>query len=299
VKAHLSSTSSSDVSRLSKPGSASGTVAGLFRRCPHFRGKARLQQWLVRRSGVERVTVFGYKMSLDLADVIQRDVYSGLYEPFESRWLKQFLRPGMTFVDVGANIGYYTWLASRRVGPTGRVVAIEPGPYAFELLQRVIRENRVRNVEGYQFALSDREGHGTLYVPAVEEGNYNPSLSPYLPGMSAVEIRIDRLDDVLDRLQVGRVDLIKIDVEGHELGVLQGAARAIEEHRIAAVLCEFNVGYQACAGSSCEDLERCLTDRGFVLSRRFPSKWGSRVHNRLYVAREARATHPIDRRPRK
>jgi FkbM family methyltransferase len=261
----------------------------MLRCCPYFRGKARLQQWLLRRSGVERVTVFGYEMSLDLADVIQRDIYSGLYEPFESRWLKDFLRPGMTVVDVGANIGYYTWLASQRVGPTGRVVAIEPGPYAFERLQRVIRENGVHNVEGYHLALSDQPGRGTLYVPAAEEGNYNPSLTPYLQSMSPVEIQIDRLDDLLDRLQIATVDLIKIDVEGHELGVFQGAVRAVRENRIAAVLCEFNEGYQACAGSSCEDLEQWLADKRFTLAKRFPSKWGSKVHNRLYVATHARA----------
>jgi len=69
----------------------------------------------------------------------------------------------MTVVDVGANIGYYTWLASQRVGPSGRVVAIEPGPYAFERIQRVTRENGVRtwNPTSSRWATVSPEAHST------------------------------------------------------------------------------------------------------------------------------------------
>jgi FkbM family methyltransferase len=264
---------------------SSRLAARLLRRSPYFRGKARLEEWLLRRSGVERARIFGYEMSLDLSDVIQRDIYAGMYEPFETRWLKSAIGPGMTVVDVGANAGYYTWLAAHLVGSTRRVVAFEPGPYAFECLQRVIQENGVRNVICNQIALSESPGTRTLYIPRPSEGNYNPSLSPYLPDMSAIEIVADRLDDVLDRLQIGRVDLMKVDVEGHELEVFRGAARSIRQNRIASVLCEFNEGYQEEAGSSCTELEQWLTAQGFVVSKKFQSKWGSKVHNRLYVCR--------------
>jgi FkbM family methyltransferase len=261
------------------------TIANLMRTWPHFRGKARLQDWLVPHSGVKRATVFGCKMDLDLSDVIQRDVYAGMYEPFEARGIKELLRPGMTVADVGANIGYYTWLSSSVVGPTGRVLAFEPGPYAYERLQRVIQENGIGNVDCHNVALSDTSGRGTLYVPKRAVGNYNPSLSPYLPDMDPVEVSVETLDNVLDRLRVGRIDLMKVDVEGHELEVFRGAERAIRERRIGAILSEFNQGYQEGAGWSCGQLERWFGENGFRLAEVFPSKWGSPVHNRLYVAR--------------
>jgi FkbM family methyltransferase len=128
----------------------------------------------------------------------------------------------MTVADVGANVGYYSWLAASMVGPSGRVLAFEPGPYAFDRLQRVIRENGVRGVETLNIALGDRSCRGTLFVPHHAVGNYNPSLTPYLSDMERVEVSIERLDTVLRNLAVHRIDLMKVDVEGHELGVFVG-----------------------------------------------------------------------------
>jgi len=255
----------------------------LLRSSPHFRGKARLQDWFVPHSGLARATVFGLEMELDLTDLIQRDMYAGLYEPFERQFIRKFLGPGMTVVDVGANVGYYTWMAASSVGPRGKVLAVEPGPYAFDRLQRVIRANQLRHVQCRNLALSDTSGHATLYVPKRAEGNYNPSLSPYLPDMDPVDVITSRLDDVLDEAGIGGVDLMKVDVEGHELNVFKGAEKSIRDGRIRAILCEFNEGYQAGAGWSCGELEQWFRDSGFVLSQQFPSKWGDRVHNRLYV----------------
>lgn len=277
------STTKAQTPSLSGSDAANG-LANLLRRCPHFRGKARLQGWLLPRSGVERASVFGLEMELDLGDLIQRDIYAGLYEPFETRFIRKFLRPGMTVVDVGANVGYYTWLAAGLVEPAGRVLAIEPGPYAFDRLQRVIRANRLDNVECRQMALSDYSGRGTLYVPRPIDGNYNPSFNPYLSGMDSVDVTVERLDHVLDAAGLGRVDLMKVDVEGHELRVFRGAGRAIRDRRIGAILCEFNEGCQVDSGWTCAELERWFAESGFTLARKFPSKWGARVHNRLYVA---------------
>jgi len=265
------------------PAAPSRTAAYLLRSWPHFRGKTRLQDWFVPHSGIARASIFGLEMELDLADLIQRDMYAGLYEPFETQHIRKFLGPGMTVVDVGANVGYYTWMAANAVGPTGKVLAVQPGPYAFERLQRVIRANQLRHVQCRNLALSDTSGRATLYVPKQAEGNYNPSLSPYLPDMDPVDVKIARLDDVLDEAKIGGVDLMKVDVEGHELNVFKGAGKSIREGRIRAILCEFNEGYQAGAGWSCGQLEQWFEDSGFVLSQQFPSKWGSRVHNRLYV----------------
>src|SRR6185436_6075060 len=100
-------------------------VISAFR--PHnFRGKLRLLDGLVPHTGDRVASVWGYQVHLDLSEAIQRWIYMGAFEPKETALATRWLRPGMTFVDVGANVGYFTLLAASRVGPSGRVHAIEP-----------------------------------------------------------------------------------------------------------------------------------------------------------------------------
>lgn len=282
IKAHAALLSNSALTTANAVVCA-GALANVMRNLPHFRGKARLQQWLLPSRGIRQANVFGCRMELDLSDVIQRDMYAGMYEPFEAMYLKRYLRPGMQVVDVGANIGYYTWMASSCVGPQGRVFSFEPGPYAFERLERVIRENGVKNVECRRVALSDRAGRATLYVPQKDAGNYNPSFSQYLPDMLAVDVAVERLDDALPRAGVSQVDFMKVDVEGHELEVFRGGEEWIRQGRIKSVLCELNEDSQRGVGSTSASLEGWLLDAGFRVAEVFPSKWGDTVHNRLYV----------------
>ena len=90
-----------------------------------FRGKAALLQHLVSHGGVRTARVHDCAMELDLCEFIQRMMYLGTYERHETRLVRKYLCPGMTFVDVGANVGYYTTLAAH-VGPKGKVFAVEP-----------------------------------------------------------------------------------------------------------------------------------------------------------------------------
>src|SRR5207249_2412898 len=89
--------------------------------------------------------------------------YFGMWEPHISRWIDERLSPGDTFIDVGANIGYYSLLAARRVGPTGSVVAIEPSPKTFRALEANLAQNRLKNVRTVNAAVSDRQATVPLY----------------------------------------------------------------------------------------------------------------------------------------
>lgn len=151
--------------------------------------------------------------------------YQGYSEPETARFMLSFLRPGMVFFDVGAHIGEYTLLASRRVGPSGQVHAFEPQPDTFGLLQSNAKVNALRNVRLNACAVSDREGQAEFGVRP------EPSLSSILRKVGASEA-----DDLLCSITVASrtldsycrecgcwPDLVKIDVEGAELLVLQGA----------------------------------------------------------------------------
>jgi len=229
----------------------------------HFRGKARLLNIVGPNSGIRRARIFDSVFDLDLEDFIQRQMYFGAFEPDETRLVKKHLQPGMTFVDVGANVGYYTALAaSKVVGRGGRVIAFEPSPYAFEKLHSMVLGNKLKQVTAIQAGLSETGGNGKLYL-GIGFHNHSPTMVAH-ENTIATEVTVVSLDDEAARLGIKRIDLIKIDVEGHELKVLAGAKRLLSEGRIRAILCEFNEGWLCKAGSSPRHLENIIREAGFV-----------------------------------
>jgi FkbM family methyltransferase len=225
-----------------------------------FRGKARLLSRLVPRQGERTARVFGYRMRLDLTEHIQRMIYLGAFEREETRLVLRWLRPGMTVVDVGANVGYYALLAASRVGPRGRVFAVEPSPVAARRLERTIRENRLANVRLFPFALGERCGEASLGEPPPD--NHTPSLLNS-NGRGVMTVPIRTLDDCLEEWQVDGIDLLKVDIEGYEPFMLAGGRRALARGRVRALLCEFNDPWLRVAGSSSQSLYEMITGWGF------------------------------------
>src|SRR4051794_29288953 len=108
-----------------------------------FRGKGLLLKALTPENRKVRAQIFGYEMALDLSDEIQRNIYLGTFEPHETALLIKYLEPGMTILDVGANVGYFTALAASRVGDNGKVYSLEPSPYVFSQLEKMIQKNKI------------------------------------------------------------------------------------------------------------------------------------------------------------
>lgn len=226
-----------------------------------FRGKARLLHSLCPREGERRARVFGCRVSLDLCDHIQRSIYLGVFEPEETAQVEEYLKPGMTFVDVGANVGYYTLMAAAAVGESGRVLAFEPSPYAFGRLAETLRSNGVSNVLAFPVGLGGVSGALPLFMPQ-RRGNHTPSMVAAGRG-GGLEVPVRRLDDCLAELGVERVDLMKIDVEGFEPNVVEGAAGYITRGKVGAILCEFNSHWLERNGVSAEEFFETLVGLGF------------------------------------
>lgn len=228
----------------------------------HFRGKLRMLGGIAPKQGERTARVFGYDMRLDLGEAIQRWIYLGAFEPQETAAVQRWLGPGMTFLDVGANVGYYTLLAASRVGGSGRVFAVEPSPYAYQRLTDTVRSNDLTQVWTLQMGLSSAAGELPLYVPPVSDGFHSPTMSAGWE--TTVKVPVRRLDDCLDDWGVETVDLVKLDVEGHESHILEGASGALSSGRIRAILCEFNDHWLRQQGSSPEALYDTLSRAGFV-----------------------------------
>ena len=172
-------------------------------------------------------------------DYMSGAVIYGEFEPAERAFVSRFLQAGMTSLDIGAHHGLYTLLASKRVGPNGRVFAFEPSPRERKALRWNVGLNRCKNVVIEGLALGNEEGERSLYVVNGHETGCNSLRPPALSGAtSPVAVRVSSLDQWLGAHKVKTVDFIKLDVEGGELSVLQGAQRLLESAPRPVILAE-------------------------------------------------------------
>jgi FkbM family methyltransferase len=159
---------------------------------------------------------------------VDRNLLSGGFEVAEILFVKKYLRPGMTVLDIGAHHGLYTLLASKRVGANGKVVAFEPSPRERKQLRRNILLNFSFNVHIEPLALGKESSDADLHLVEGGEDGCN-SLRPPVVSSSTrlVRVKVAPLDEFLHRARIPVVDFVKLDVEGAELDVLKGAERLL------------------------------------------------------------------------
>ncbi len=181
------------------------------------------------------------------------------YEP-ELAYLERILSPGKVFIDVGANFGVYTLVASKLVGDTGSVLAFEPTAQSFAILSQNIKLNRSANVRAFQVALAQTEGKAWLYHARDPVGN-SLGKDP-LWRDEGEEVQTEPLDNLLEKNGVACVDAIKIDVEGAEELVLRGAIRCLTTQN-PIIIFEFNPGCAARLGLSPDGARDFLRSLGY------------------------------------
>ena len=163
----------------------------------------------------------------------------GSFEPNEFALLDHILQPGMVFIDVGANDGYFTLFAAGRVGSAGRVVAVEPSARERANLQHNIERNRFNNVTVVPVALGAVPGHADLRLAHGVHSGHN-TLGKFahddVQVESLVRVEVDTLDSVTAKLGLDHVDFIKIDVEGAEASVIEGAPVVLRTMRPTLLL---------------------------------------------------------------
>jgi FkbM family methyltransferase len=245
--------------------------AALIRRLPA--GRSLAAAWLaglVRAPFVARTAPsLGQLLFVcDLQDEIARDVcLLGGYEPQVSRALTALVSRGATVVDVGANWGYFTLLAAHLTGPGGRVLALEPDRRPFALLERNCALNRLACVTSLPVAAG--RGREELVLDGYADAATNRGVSrtrhreagaradlPVVPAAA--------LDELLDDQGVAAVDLVKIDVEGAEDGVLEGMSKGLAAGRYRRVLLELHPGLLAERGLTPDDCCTTLRAAGYL-----------------------------------
>lgn len=197
----------------------------------------------------------GLRYELDISDFMEWMVYFGIgVEP--RSYLLALVKPGMTVFDVGANIGEVSMKIAQAVGPSGKVVSFEPGKATFEKFRKNLSLNNLPNVEPVNLGLGQKEATLHLAVPSGK----NHGGARIMPTGEAIQITT--LDAFVEQNGVSRLDLIKIDVEGFEMNVLQGARTTLEKFRplLFVEIDETNLSEQ---NTSAKDLLELLAQFGY------------------------------------
>lgn len=241
-----------------------GPIRSLRRSLGLFELENAIARLLEPKSGRVVCRLDGYDIELDLRDRVVAHIIARfkIWEPGETALLKSALQPQMTFVDIGANVGYFSLLAAKA---EARVFAFEPNPLNQQLLESSIARNKFTHVTLFKCALSDHTGTATLHSDRNNFGSPSLALANVPEPDGEHTVSLATLDESLP--PDIPVDIIKIDVQGAEAAVFRGARDVIERSPNLRILMEFwPKGIRNCGDDPQAMLEQ-LVAVGFTLQR--------------------------------
>jgi FkbM family methyltransferase len=209
------------------------------------------------------------KLELDLGEhMASRSFWFGYYERDVIIALRRFLKPGDVFLDVGANIGEMTLYAAKHVGPSGIVYAFEPIPHLAARLAKNVMLNRFKNVHIVRRGVSDASGEAAIYIQKgpYKDGSVHRGLGTLFPTkdreLNAGTVILDTLDNFASRKRIGRIDGIKLDIEGAEFPALKGASEILRSFKPWLII-EIDKDTCAAAGHQPGEIFRFLERFGY------------------------------------
>ena len=211
------------------------------------------------------ITIQNQKMFLDPKDSLQLSL-NGVYGEFETKIVKNEIKPNDVVIDIGAHIGYFTLLFAKLVGPEGKVFSFEPEPKNFELLTKNIEINNYENVITESKIVSDKNKTCTLYTFETSSGAnriYKPNENINVKPIEVDSISLDEYFKNSEFLK--RIKFVKIDVEGAELLVLKSMKSIFQNNNNIKLLLEFNPKFLLEIGSKSSDFFNLLHSESFSI----------------------------------
>jgi FkbM family methyltransferase len=185
------------------------------------------------------------------------------YEPETKALLVSFLKPGMAFVDLGANEGFFSVIAARAVGPTGRVLAIEPQARLGTVIRRNLALNAAAHVTLAQVAISDVAGAADFNLaPDTNSGSSGLTRATRYTNPTQ-SVRLLTLEACLQEYSLPTVDVMKVDVEGHEYEAILGSKELFRTRRVKRVLVEVHEKMLTARGLRARDISDVLLSCGY------------------------------------
>jgi FkbM family methyltransferase len=233
-------------------------------------------RWMwFRARGHKSFTVMGHQIAVFPKDPgISRELaLYKVHEPLATKLLMGILKPGMNAVDIGGNIGYYAMLEARLVGPQGKVIAIEPMPDNSEQLCNNVKNNGYENIDIHKMAIGDQDGSAVMYISP--RSNWH-SLHPPPTAKGEMKVPVSTLDSLVMPYNLPSVDLVRMDLEGYEIVVIEGMKRTLEKYcpRLLVEIHPYLVGT-----ASIEKYLRTLEEMGYGIEwmveqeRDMPLRW--------------------------
>jgi FkbM family methyltransferase len=261
-----------------------------------------------------------FQLCLDPALFSQQIMLSSLqrgsiYEPETSAFLASVLQPGDIFIDVGAHIGYFTLLGATLVGPTGRVLSFEPEQSNYRRLLEHLQLNRLSQVLPFNWAVSSTTRVTDLFINQDNDGGHafwdvgsHPFNRKSREQPRTCPVFTVALDDVPGSLTLPSLRAIKIDTEGNEYGIVQGARRLMGETRVPFIIAEINRYALSQMGTTEAALREYMSGLGYdtcilegngtALARPAPGQFLERndVFNVVFARRGERVAFPLEQR---
>ena len=229
-----------------------------------------------------------FRLAVDVHDegIAAELALDHVHEPFGTAILLSILRDDMTVVELGANIGYYTMqeACSRRLR---RVVAIEPNPVSFGILAQNVAMNGCQNIDLHNIAISDVDGTLPFYI---SKHSNICGIAPRADYERKIDVPVMRLDSLLEREGVGHVDMVRMDIEGHEIHALRGMMETLRRDK-PWICMEYHAPMISAADR--EEFVDALEGVGYVL-KCFTFRWsdypifGHSIVDRATVCRTGR-----------
>jgi FkbM family methyltransferase len=219
----------------------------------------------LKPTGIVLIDAQGSKMYVDSRDIGVTPFLLewGFYEKYETELFKRLVKKGMVVVDVGANVGYYTLLAAHFVGDEGKVFAFEPDPYNYDLLCKNIEVNGYRNVISERKAVFSKSGKMKLFLDKSNLGGHSLS-EANVDKSASITVEATSLDDYFKNTDY-KIDIVKMDVQGLEMEVLEGMTNTINQNDNLKIITEFwPIGLRN-SGSSPTGFLNKLIEYGFAL----------------------------------
>jgi FkbM family methyltransferase len=221
---------------------------------------------------VDARTVHGSTLRVDASDIVGKHLYYfGIWEPSLSEWMRRSLKPGALVVDVGANIGYYSLLASNLVGPGGRVIAIEALPETMQRLRFNLDRNGATNVRAINSAAWSRVERLKIFFRQEGASGATTLMSDWADRWQLrrqIEIDAAPLSTLLSDSEIASARMIKIDVEGAEWEVISEMTswlgRTAPDLEVAI---EISTSMMAAQGKSFQDILELFREFGFFAYR--------------------------------
>lgn len=198
---------------------------------------ANLQKFMLGRRFIER-RIHDYRMLLDLDDkgISRSLILFGTREVDHKIILEMVLKPGMTVFDIGANLGYYVLMEMKLIGPSGRMIAVEPSQSNIDLLKKNLELNSYQDIPVVAGAVSDKSGKRELFLSHQSNLNTFHTIGSGAKHLSGQTVNV-RTYTVPELAQIyGKPDLIRMDVEGHEVEVFNGMLPAVERGNLAPMI---------------------------------------------------------------